>query len=158
MTINRDIENALTELNIKSDRYFATPTPLNNWLWYAVSEVDSGYYVSYHSVFDHRPDTAFTFFYRNESLLKSITDPEELHSLLEFSKGYHTIEQRGDTVVFNDLRFGQSAGWANRQARFAFHYYLQHPEANDLIVQRGRFENWNSETTRIFIERMKGNE
>jgi inner membrane protein len=86
-----------------------------------------------------------------------VKDQNELKSLLRFSNGYYTVEQWGDTVVFNDLRFGQSAGWADPNAKFAFHYYLQHPEANDLVVQRGRFANWNSETTRLFIKRIKGN-
>jgi inner membrane protein len=155
--IDKHVDQAYIGKHIQPNRYFTTPTPLNNWLWFAVAEVDSGYYTSYHSVFDLKPDTAITFFHRNEPLLKSVKDQNELKSLLRFSNGYYTVEQWGDTVVFNDLRFGRSAGWADPNAKFAFHYYLQHPEANGLVVQRGRFANWNSETTRLFIKRIKGN-
>ena len=83
LIINQDLDTAYTEMNIEPERYFVTPTPLNTWLWCAIAEIDSGYQISYHSVFDSRPDTNFTFFYRNESLLESIND-QELKNLLQF--------------------------------------------------------------------------
>ncbi len=156
LIINQDLDTAYTEMNIEPERYFVTPTPLNTWLWCAIAEIDSGYQISYHSVFDSRPDTNFTFFYRNESLLESIND-QELKNLLQFSNGYYTAEQWGDTLVFNDIRFGQMAGWSDPKAGFTFHYYLQRPEENKFVVQRGRFANWDFKTTQQFIERIKGN-
>ena len=63
--------------------------------------------------------------------------------LKTFSQGFYTVEHWGDTLVFNDLRFGQINGWEDPKSRFAFHYYLSHPNDNDLIVQRGRFEKFN---------------
>jgi inner membrane protein len=60
-------------------------------------------------------------------------------------------------VVFNDLRFGQIMGWQNPSAPFVFHYYIQNPENNQMVVQRGRFAAWNAETIRVFIKRIQGN-
>jgi len=157
ITIELDVRKAYAQVNIEPSKYFTTPTPLNNWLWYAVAEVDSGYYTSYHSVFDTRPDTTFAFFYRNEDELGPTLNRKETQMLLRFSQGYYTIEEWSDSLVFNDLRFGQMAGWQNPQAKFAFHYFLQHPESNKLVVQRGRFANWNRQTTESLLQRIKGN-
>ena len=39
----------------------------------------------------------------------------------------------------------------------SFIIYLQRPEENKFVVQRGRFVNWNFKTTQQLIERIKGN-
>ena len=38
-----------------------------------------------------------------------------------------------------------------------FHYYLSLPEENTLVVQRGRFSNWDREAIRVMWKRIKGN-
>jgi inner membrane protein len=76
--------------------------------------------------------------------------------LKKFSQGYYTVEHWGDTLVFNDLRFGQTNGWENPDSHFAFHYYLSHPEENDLIVQRGRFEKFNMNSAMWMWNRIWG--
>ncbi|MEO7529843.1 MAG: metal-dependent hydrolase, partial [Sediminibacterium sp.] len=70
---------------------------------------------------------------------------------------FYTVEKYNDSLVFNDLRFGQELGWDNPHGKFAFHYYLQYPKENAMVVQRGRFAGWNSTTFRSFIKRVKGN-
>ncbi|HEY0732729.1 MAG TPA: metal-dependent hydrolase, partial [Chitinophagaceae bacterium] len=66
-------------------------------------------------------------------------------------------EQWNDTLVFNDLRFGQIVGWHDPRERFAFHYYLGHDEEdNRLVVQRGRFARWNEESLSSLIRKIKG--
>ena len=93
---------------------------------------------------------------RNDSLLDQVQHKDDLVHLLKFSQGYYTIEQWGDTLVWNDLRFGQQIGWKNRDARFAFYYFLQYPDDNKLIVQRGRFAGWNKEVVGYLWRRMLG--
>jgi inner membrane protein len=154
--IDRDLKETLKSGKITYNRYFTTPTPLNSWLWYAVVENDSGFYISYRSVFDKRPQNDFHFFPRNDSLLRPYRSKKELQQLLTFSQGYYTAEYWSDTLVFNDLRFGQVVGWHDPRERFAFHYFLQYPESNALVVQRGRFAKWNRETTRSLVRRIGG--
>ena len=76
--------------------------------------------------------------------------------LKRFSQQFYTVEKWQDTLVFNDLRFGQVIGWQNPQGKFVFHYYLQHPKDNRLVVQRGRFESWNSGTFIALLKRIAG--
>jgi inner membrane protein len=154
--INRAVRGALAEQKINPERYFATPTPFNNWLWYVVVNSDSGSYVGYRSVFDQKDVIDFQFFPRQDSLLLHHAHTKEVHLLKRFSQGYYTVESKGDTLIFNDLRFGQMIGWQERRAGFVFHYYLQPHLENHLVLQRGRFANWDWAATQSLVERIRG--
>lgn len=154
--VNADVKRALNRQQIPYTRYFTTPAPLQNWLWYVVAGTDSGYHVGFRSLFDTNEELPLQYFPRNSHLLKPVSDHENLQRLIRFSKEFYTVEQWGDTLVFNDLRFGQITGWHNPRERFVFHYFLQHPSDNKLVVQRGRFMGWNRETMRALWNRMWG--
>ncbi|HYF29782.1 MAG TPA: metal-dependent hydrolase [Chitinophagaceae bacterium] len=156
--IEKDVQAALAIENISYDRHFTTPAPLNNWLWFTVAGNDSGFYVGYRSVFDSKPKMSLRYFPRNDFLLDGIRDREDVRNLLRFSQGYYTIERWKDTLVFNDLRFGQMSGWEeDTSRRFAFHYFLNFPDKNALVVQRGRFSNWDRHAVSVLWRRIRGN-
>lgn len=154
--IDSDVKDVFRKQQITYNNYFTTPTPLNNWLWYVVAANDSGYNIGYRSLFDKERKIDFHFIPKNDQLLKQVSDHEDLQKLIRFSKGFYAAQQWNDTLVFNDLRFGQMIGWKNPEARFAFHYFLQHPGENDLVVQRGRFAGWNKEAFITLLKRIKG--
>jgi inner membrane protein len=58
--------------------------------------------------------------------------------------------------VFNDLRFGQRVGWYKPNASFVFRFYLQRPYGNNMVVQRGRFANWDKAAFASMWRRIKG--
>ena len=155
-SITHDAKIALKQQDIGYSRLLTTPTPLNNWLWYILVETDSGYHVGYRSVFDRKDSIDFTFFPRQISLVNRLNEKEDFQKLKRFSQGYFTLEQSHGELLFNDLRFGQIAGWNNARAPFAFHYDLVHPEANMFVVQQGRFSNWNKNTVRSLLRRISG--
>ncbi len=155
--MDSDVKEILAKQNIPNTRYFTTPTPLQNWLWYIVSGNDEGYYVGFRSIFDKNKEINFQYFPRNEILLKRVQNHEEIQKLIRFSNQFYTVEKYNDTLVFNDLRFGQIIGWDNPKEKFVFHYYLQLPNSNKLVVQRGRFDKWNWEVIKNFFKRIKGN-
>lgn len=155
--VDADVKEILQEQKISYTRYFTTPAPLQNWLWYVVAGNDSGYNIGFRSLFDSKKEIVFQYFPRNDSLLKPLSDHEDLQKLIRFSKQFYTVEKWNDTLVFNDLRFGQIAGWQNARGKFVFHYFLQHPLDNTLVVQRGRFEGWNLQTAGMLLKRIKGN-
>jgi inner membrane protein len=149
--------HARADLQGKSyTRYLSTPTPLNNWLWYVVAETNDGFYTGYHSVFDHRP-VQFRFQPKNRSLLHPFLEHTDVRYLVRFSQGFYTVERWGDTTVFNDLRFGEMKGWEDPKARFVFHYFLEYPDNNKIVVQRGRFAGWSWHTAEAMIHRIRGN-
>jgi inner membrane protein len=151
------VKAALQQQQIAHTRYFSTPAPLQNWLWYVVAGTDSGYHVGFRSVFDRQPTMDFQYFPRNDSLLRPVLDHTDLHQLIRFSQQFYTVEKWNDTLVFNDLRFGQVVGWDRPREKFVFHYFLQDPGGNDLVVQRGRFAGWNWATFQSLLKRIRGN-
>lgn len=155
--INSDVKEILAKQNIAYTRYFTTPAPLQNWLWYVVAGDDKGYYVGFRSLFDSKKEIAFEYFPRNDSMLLPVARQEDLQKLIRFSQEYYTAESYNDTLVLNDLRFGQILGWQDPKAKFVFHYYLRHPDDNKLVVQRGRFEGWNWQAAKAMLKRIKGN-
>jgi inner membrane protein len=157
ININSKVEKLLDSQSISAKRFITTPAPLQNWLWFVAAQTDSGYYTGYVSVFDSKQNTPLYYFPQNKSLLNSVTNKEEAEKLIQFSQGYYTLEKHADTILFNDLRFGQVTGWYDPKQRFAFYFYLQPEMDNTLAVQRGRFANWNRKTFRSFIQRIKGN-
>lgn len=154
--VERDVDQAIKEQGLKHTRFFTTPTPLNSLLYFVVAETDSGFQIGYRSVMDKTSRIDFTYFPRNDHLADSIKKTDDYINLLRFSQGYFTIEQWHDTLVFNDLRFGQMIGWKDPKAKFAFHYYLNYPDDNHIVVQRGRFAGWDGEAVRTLIRRIKG--
>lgn len=148
------VKKNLAEQN-KPGEFFTTPSPFNSLLWFVVAKDSSGYYTSYRSVFD-KGKMAFTYFSRNDSLANNVSNKKDIELLKNFAQGYYTFEKWGDTTVLNVLRFGQVVGWYNAQEHFAFYYYVNYPEANDLAVQRGRFLHWNKKSTAAFFRRMFG--
>jgi inner membrane protein len=157
ISINKKVEDALHNDQLVANRYLTTPAPLQNWLWFVAAEVDNGYYAGYVSVFNKELKKRFTFYPKNDSLISLLPDREEADKLIQFSQGYYTLEKSGDTILINDLRFGQVTGWDDPTQRFAFYYYLQPAMDNALVVQRGRFANWNKSTFRSFVRSIKEN-
>ena len=155
--INNDVKEIFTTQHIPHERYFTTPAPFQNFLWYVVAGNDSGYYVGFRSLFDSKRKMDFQYFSRNDSLLKPVADHEDLQKLIRFSQQFYTVDKYKDTLLFNDLRFGQIIGWKEPREHFVFHYYLQHPEDNTLVVQRGRFAKWDWDAAKSFWKRIKGN-
>jgi inner membrane protein len=156
LKINSDVKYILQKQEIPYTRYFTTPAPLQNWLWYVVAGNDSGYYVGFRSLLDKKKQISFEFFPRNDSLLKPLKTDPDLHKLIRFSQQYYTVEHYSDTLIFNDLRFGQVIGWHDPREKFAFHYFLQYPDENILVVQRGRFAKWDWDIVRSLWRRIKG--
>jgi inner membrane protein len=154
--IEKDSRYAFIHQSIHYNRYFSTPAPFNNWLWYIVAETDSGYYTGYRSVFDKTDQISLRYFSRNDTLLKPFYGQKNLQKLIRFSQGYFTVELSKEGVVFNDLRFGQIMGWQNPDADFVFQYYLQLPGANQFLVQRGRFAKWDWKTMNVLLQRIRG--
>ncbi|HMJ48717.1 MAG TPA: metal-dependent hydrolase, partial [Ferruginibacter sp.] len=155
--VDHDVKQQLARQDIKYNRYFTTPAPLQNWLWYVVAGNDTGYYVGYRSVFDNNKKMALHYFPRNKQLLDTAKCKKEVQQLIRFSQQFYTAEKNKDTLIFNDLRFGQIIGWQDPKEGFAFHYYLKPEIDNTLVVQRGRFAKWDGKVMRTLLNRMIGN-
>jgi inner membrane protein len=154
--IDQRVERDMAAQHIGYKRYFTTPTPLNNLLWYIVAEDDSGFHVGYSAVGDQAMPISYHYKPRNEGLLGAPAYATDEARLKRFADGYYTAEMWHDTLVFNVLRFGEILGWETAQPKSSFYYFLQYPDANKMIVQRGRFAGWDKAAIRRYWLRMKG--
>jgi inner membrane protein len=155
--IDADVRSILHNQQIPYTRYFTTPAPLQNWLWFVVAGDDNGYYTGYRSLADNKKEIKFRYFPRNDTMLAAMGNQEQLLQLVRFSRQFYTVEKWNDTLVFNDLRFGQVNGWEDPGGHFAFHYFLQYPDDNKMVVQRGRFSGWTRKVFMNYIDRVLGN-
>ncbi|MGB1240907.1 MAG: hypothetical protein ACPG49_00190, partial [Chitinophagales bacterium] len=104
------------------------PSPIQNILWYAVAEVEDGYYIGYHSFFDdENKKIDFEFFPRNEELLADFEGSYALDRLKWFANDYYVVEKRGNQVVFNDFTFGKM-GFENQNLGYVFSFPLSKDE------------------------------
>ncbi len=155
-SIDRYFRHELDRQHIVYNRYFTTPAPLNNWLWYVVASNDSGYYVGYTSVFDKTDTIALRYCRRNEQLLSSLPQDKDLFSLKRFSKNYYTANLSNDTLYFSDIRFGTIGGWNGSDEPFVFRYCLAKNANNDLVIQRGRMRAAGGDAIKSLWKRVKG--
>jgi inner membrane protein len=138
VTVIGAMSRTIEQHNLAATNAFATPAPYSILLWFCDVEVASGHYVGYRSVFDKATTLSLNFFPRGDALLDESSDDTAVTRLKKFSQGFYVIEERQDTLTFNDLRFGQIAGWEDPGAQFAFYYYLRPRIGNAGVMQRGR--------------------
>lgn len=110
--INKQGINSIWKSTLENDnqayqRYLTSPTILNNLLWSCIAETDEGYLYGQYSRLDKEPKVDYTFYPRNQELLQAKADDPTLETLRWFCKDYYTITKLdGDTLQFNDMRFG----------------------------------------------------
>ena len=156
LTINTVVEKTIATQSIPYTKYFSTPTPANTLLWNIVIKTEAGFYIGYRSIFDTEETIPLHYFEQGSQLLDSIADHKNLNHLIRFSEEYYIVNRYNNRLVFSDLRFGQMLGWEDPTAPFVFYYYLQHPNDNELLIQRGRFERWDKQAAITFFNRIKG--
>jgi inner membrane protein len=154
--IDANVQMNLWEQKIEYKRYFEAPTALNSLLWNVVVETDKGYQIGYRSIFDRTSKIDFNYIPKDRSLLNPVDEFIGVDDLIIFSKGYYTVDRVEDAIVFNDLRFGQLRGWDSPKSPFIFRFYLEKPEDNMLVMQRGRFSGWNKEAVQSLFRRIGG--
>lgn len=154
LIIDDAFRKELKRKNITENKYFTTPAPLQNWLWFVVAKQDSGFYTGYKSVFHPNRNDTLSYFPQNNKLLNEYKNDLDVKNLKRFSQGFYTVSNYHDTLVFNDLRFGQQAGWFEPNANFAFYFYLKDSADNSVVVQRGRFKGINRRSLKVFKQKI----
>jgi inner membrane protein len=155
--VEKQVENVYGQHNNSDVKFLSTPTPMNSWLWYVVIPSSNGYFIEYRSVFDRDLSVPRHYIAKNDALLDPFRNETEALQLTRLARGFYALEQHGDTVTFNNLRFGQVNGWENPAGSFIFHYNLGKSGNSLLTVQQGRFSGWSKKTVAEFVKRMEGN-
>jgi inner membrane protein len=148
----------LQQQNISYTNYMTTPAPLNNALWYMIAKNDTGYYTGYYSIFDSNKKILFRDVPKNEMLLDNFPNDPVIEKLKFFSNGFYSFNKKDtDEIYFNDLRFGQAAGWARPDSRFVFSYRLKNVDNNAVVLRRTNLDISWKEAFKSLWKRMMGN-
>jgi inner membrane protein len=105
LTFKKNLESK----NIKVLNSITSATPMNTILWRHIARTDKGLFIGYFSILGNNPKNKirFDFVPRNEELIKSIENQNNIKAINWFSKGFWTAEIKNGTLTMSDLRFGE---------------------------------------------------
>jgi inner membrane protein len=98
-------EDALAQQQITYRQMDTRPAPLNTILWNANIELDDAYLLADYSFFDSQP-IHFQRYPKQHHLWGDLETNERVQRMIGISQGWYTLNQDGDQLFFNDLRFG----------------------------------------------------
>lgn len=108
-----------------------------NLLWYCVAEEPSGYRIGYYSLFSNPKDICYQYISKNHFIADKYKNPETMETLKWFSNGYYSLEEKKDTLIFHDLRFGliNLEDTTQKPPLYAFNILLPNKEGADIHQQ-----------------------
>lgn len=153
-------EAALDKQGIQYTRIETKPMPLQNFLWTANVEADSGYYIGYYSRFDRDKNVRFHYYPHNKHLLEA-HQSEAIAKAIFMTQNWYAVDLKEDTFVIHDLRFGIMGDFNTGEGEFVFDYLaipFQDSDSMDYHIEQKRnsFEN-GAELFDALSRRIKGN-
>lgn len=123
--VESTFKTALQNQEIPYERMMTAPTVLNNLLWNGFAENDTAVWVGVYSVLDKDEDIRFRHFSKRLDLVAGNLNDAPLRKLLWFSQGYFLLEEKDDTLYFNDIHVGSRDAFIGENDSFIFRFRLQ---------------------------------
>ncbi|MFW5656893.1 MAG: metal-dependent hydrolase [Bacteroidota bacterium] len=152
--VKNQFEKALAGKGIDYDKLKLQPLPLTNFLWMAIADSDSGYYIGYYSNFDEGRVDQFEYIADNKSVPEEIKDHAMIQGLIRFSKGYYHMEPHSGGWYFHDLRFGKMG--FNESASYIFSFNIKQTPDGVEVSEAEFSGDFSSEDFKQYIARIKG--
>ncbi len=127
------IASSLDRQHIPYVDFTTRPTPFNSILWSVNVDAGDHYLLGYHSLLDTKPEVEFVRVDKGLQNLGLWVDNDKVRRLQVLSDHNFVVRSMSDTIVFNDLRFGQM-GEPSPDKPFVFAYLLV-PTNGDLHVE-----------------------
>lgn len=118
----------LAAQNVPYEKILASPTLLNNVLWYGIAVNDTHAWFAFHSHLDSDTRVTFKRVPRNTHLAQKV-DRFDMENLKRFSKGFYLLNETDDGIVWTDLRFGFTD-----MDTFVFNYEFDNPEKRPFMT------------------------
>ncbi|MEZ4829816.1 MAG: metal-dependent hydrolase [Bacteroidia bacterium] len=151
--------NALHIQGKSVTRLSTYPTPFNNLLWYCVAEEPLGFDIGYYSLLGDPQRISFIYIPKNHQLIKGEEENYVIDKLKWVSNGYFSLETRGDTLLWHDLRFGLLNSWeksADPQYIFTFEVYKEDGQYAGIHQQTPPISAFDKKARAEFWARMRG--
>lgn len=147
--------SALDQQAISYSAMKTKPAPLNVILWNANIMSEEVIYLADYSLLDSQP-IRFYPVPKNHHLLGDLIHDKNVQRLIKITEGWFTVEQEGDMLYLNDLRFGLlNNNMANPQ--FAFSYQLIPTQETIHIAENRKTREDARLLLRQLWQRIKGN-
>jgi inner membrane protein len=109
--IDHRVKTALSNRGIQVNAYLSTPAPLTTLLWRIVVMSDGYYYEGYASIFDKPENVTLNAYQTYPVLISDIQNEWGVKRLQWFTKGFYSVRQKADNIVFSDLRMGAECSY-----------------------------------------------
>jgi inner membrane protein len=127
--INSKLEKDLAAKNINYKEVKAKAMPITTFYWQGVAETYDGFYLSSYSIFDRKDaDIDWVFYPKNHDLIEkhSLMDDSQFRRLYFLTNHHLTLEEIGDTLKINDVRFGRTDVISkDLSGEWLFHFYFK---------------------------------
>jgi inner membrane protein len=145
----------LVEQNIEYTRLTTVPTPLNTLLWVGTADTDTTYHVALYSLLDSDREVEFYQVSNRHELLGDYANDEVVNRLKFLAKDWYAMRQYGDSLVFNDARFGAFFTDLDNP-EYVFGYHLKEGEEGLEAIQGDPPTGEMEEVLKNLITRMLG--
>lgn len=129
-------EARLNEEEIAYRSIDVKPMPFTNLYWECTAEGEAEFYNAHYSLLGKKENIRFRAIAKNHDLDSAFRNHSLYQDLLRISKGYYALETKNDTLLFHDLRFGQTDGISGQIERRSNFVYLLQIDNNHLKFNR----------------------
>jgi inner membrane protein len=129
--IDKKVETALNDRQIKAHHYLSTPAPFSTLLWRVLVMSDDQYYEGYVSVFDSASDVSLDAYHSSDYLLTNIKDEWDVQRLQWFTKGFYSVKKEEQNIILSDLRMGL-------ECRYAFNFIVGEQTSTGIVKHHVR--------------------
>ncbi|WP_343634086.1 metal-dependent hydrolase [Fluviicola sp.] len=131
------------QANIHPKQTMVTPMPLTSFYWDLIVEDDSNYYVGYKSLFAPFDPKQIEVFPKNHHLLEQIDwqGNSRIGEIEHITNGFYAVEQRNDSLIVHDLRFGTATTITNGVSKtpiLGYGFVLENHKPKKLFANRTR--------------------
>ena len=149
---------SFAEQGIEYDKMLAAPTIFNNILWHGVAKTDSTIVFGKYSWFDSDKKVHLYTLPIGEDIIADYAEDNVIETLKWFSDGYYHVLERGDTIQFNDMRYGRFIDGVESPRNFIFNFPIQRtPNGLELLkAQGGPPEGEESKMFKPLWDRIRG--
>lgn len=119
---HHNVSQFLQAQGVSYNEVSTRPSPFNAILWQVNVDTDDDYLVGMYSLLDKQEKFEYHTHPKNRYLNAKVENEDLFKRIVKISQGWYASVDLGDTLLINDLRFGQMG--EEKDAPFVFRYFL----------------------------------
>lgn len=157
LAIYSKTDDYFAQADIHPERTMVTPMPLTSFYWDIIAEDDSNYYVGYKSLFAPFNPEEIEIIPKNHQLLSQVhwNGNSRINQIKHITNDFYSVEQRNDSLLVYDLRFGTTTQITNKKSRaplMGFGFRTNSKSCSPFAYRSGDFSkiNFNIYMDKVF--------